>query len=254
ETLVKSIVMIVSVAMLLLLCMTGVLNMWLSLLLLIPFTIYIVENVIVAKKAVATPSVSMSLEPETILPIGDSAVQGVGEGSVDIDGDGKIDTTEEGVDKTPKTIILNILKFIGGAIALVVGAELLVDNGTILAELIGVSEGIIAVTLVAIGTSLPELVTMVTSLIKKNGSMSVGNILGANIIDITLILPICSMVAGGSLLVDTASIYLDMPFCLGIAMIALIPSIFTQKFSRWQGVLMICSYITYLVLRMTLPL
>ncbi len=251
DGLVKSIVMLVAITMLLLLSMSGELNMWLSLLLLIPFGIYIAENVIVAKKSASVPTVQMDVEPATILPIGDSSVQ-THEGNADIDGDGTIDTTEEGVDKRPKTILINILKFIGGAVALVFGADLLVDNGTLLATAIGVSEGIIAVTLVAIGTSLPELVTMITSLVKKNGSMSVGNILGANIIDITMILPICSMVAGGSLTVGAPSIMLDMPCCLAIGAIALIPSMFTQKFSRWQGILMVLSYIAYLVMRMTL--
>ena len=73
----------------------------------------------------------------------------------------------------------------------------------------GVSEAIIGVTIVAIGTSLPELVTAVTSLIKKQSSMSVGNVIGANVIDTTLILAVCSFVYGGKLPVSAQNIYLD---------------------------------------------
>ena len=96
------------------------------------------------------------------------------------------------VDKSKKTLWKNIGIFVLGAACLVVGSRLLVDNGTELAKILGVSERVIAVTMVAIGTSLPELVTAITAIVKKQTSMSVGNILGANIIDVTVILPICA--------------------------------------------------------------
>ena len=121
------------------------------------------------------------------------------------------------------------------------------DNGKYLAKLIGVPERIIAITLIAIGTSLPELVTAITSLVKKQGSMSVGNIIGANIIDITMILPICSFISGGTLTVPSASIALDMPVCLAIAAIALLPTLLFKKFHRVQGVIMVGGYVAYLI-------
>lgn len=73
------------------------------------------------------------------------------------------------------------------------------DHGGNLARLIGVPERIIGVTLIAVGTSLPELVTTLTAIAKKQASLSAGNIIGANIIDLTLILPICSLISGGAL-------------------------------------------------------
>lgn len=88
-----------------------------------------------------------------------------------------------------KEIVVNILKFIFGAAGIVVGARLLVDNGTIIAEKLGVPDSIIGVTMIAIGTSLPELTTAIIALVKKKGNLSLGNIIGANIIDMTLILP-----------------------------------------------------------------
>ena len=103
------------------------------------------------------------------------------------------------VDKSRKALLKNLVLFAVGAACLVVGSNLLVDNGTVLAQLLGVSERIIAVTMVAIGTSLPELVTAITAIVKKQSSMSVGNILGANIIDITIILPLCALISGDGL-------------------------------------------------------
>ena len=107
----------------------------------------------------------------------------------------------------------------------------------------------IAVTLVAIGTSLPELVTTITAIVKKKSSISVGNILGANILDMTLILPVCAMVSGGTLIFPRQAILFDLPFCLGLSLIAVVPMLITKKFQRWQGVVLLLVYGVYLALR-----
>ena len=145
-----------------------------------------------------------------------------------------------------KDLSANVVKFLLGALCLVVGSRLLVDNGTILAEALGVPTRVIAVTMVAIGTSLPELVTAITAIVKKQTSMSVGNILGANIIDITVILPLCALLSQGSLPVSDATLSLDMPICLLEAGIAIIPTILFQRFYRLQGVIMVALYLAYL--------
>ena len=159
------------------------------------------------------------------------------------------EAAEEPVKKDKKTIIINILKFIGGAGGIIGGAELLVSNGQKLALAAGIPEGVIAVTLVAIGTSLPELVTTITAIVKKQSSISVGNIIGANIIDMTLILPVCAMVSGGTLVFPRQAILFDLPFCLGLSAIAVLPMLFTKKFQRWQGVALFAVYVAYLTLR-----
>ena len=146
-----------------------------------------------------------------------------------------------------RSIVLNILRIVGGAACIVVGSQLLVSNGSLIAASWGVSEAIIGVTIVAIGTSLPELVTAVTSLIKKQSSMSVGNVIGANVIDTTLILAVCSFVYGGKLPVSAQNIYLDFPVAIVVTLIAIIPTIVCRRFQRWQGVLMLAVYIAYLV-------
>lgn len=147
-----------------------------------------------------------------------------------------------------KEVLRNVAGFFLGAVAIVAGAQLLVDNGSALARMIGVPESIIGVTLIAVGTSLPELVTTLTAIAKKQSSLSVGNIIGANIIDSSIILPLCAIVSRGSLPVARQSMILDMPFCLVILAIALIPALVKEKFTRAQGVVMLAVYVIYLIL------
>ena len=147
---------------------------------------------------------------------------------------------------TRLTVLKTIVLFVLGAAGIVIGSDLLVDNGTLLAQRLGIPENVIALTAVAIGTSLPELVTAITSIVKKEASLSVGNVIGANIIDTALILPICSVISGGTLQVAASTLRVDMPVCLAVTMIALIPALISQRFRRWQGVLLIGIYIAYL--------
>lgn len=154
--------------------------------------------------------------------------------------------------QTQKSVVfINLAKFAAGAVGIVVGANLLVNNGSELARYIGISERIIGVTLVAVGTSLPELVTTVTAIVKKQSSLSIGNILGANIIDLTLILPVSMVCAGKPLPIAASSAALDFPACLLVGCIAVFPMIITSKFKRWQGFALLGVYAVYLVLTCT---
>lgn len=148
----------------------------------------------------------------------------------------------------PKEIALNIIKFIVGTVGIVLGAQLLIDNGSELARFIGVPERIIGVTIIAIGTSLPELVTTITAIAKKQASLSVGNIIGANIIDLTLILPISAMIYGGGLPVSRQVAMIDLPACLLVGCIAVIPALISQKFRRSQGIVLLFTYAAYVVI------
>ena len=142
-----------------------------------------------------------------------------------------------------KSVTCNILRVVGGAAGIVAGSQLLVNSASKIAASWGVSEAIIGVTIVAVGTSLPELVTAVTAIVKRQSSMSVGNV-----IDTTLILAVCSFVYGGSLPVSAQNIYLDFPAAILVSLIALVPTVIRGKFSRWQGVLMLAIYVAYLVI------
>ncbi len=139
-----------------------------------------------------------------------------------------------------------IVFFVLGAAGIVFGSTLLVDNGSKLAELIGIPENIIALTMIAIGTSLPELVTAIVSIAKKQASMSVGNILGANIINCTLIMPICALIVGGSLPVTVQVLALDIPVTLALAFVIFVPAMIWKKLGRAQGIVAMSIYIAYL--------
>lgn len=157
---------------------------------------------------------------------------------------------------TGRVIGINLAKFVVGAAGIVLGADMLVDNGTAIARLSGIPENIIAITMVAIGTSLPELVTTLTAIAKKQASLSVGNIIGANVFDLTLILSVCAFISGGTLEVPAKAYAtawpaifrsgLDMPVCLAVGLIAILPPLITKKFYRWQGMLLLCTYAAYI--------
>ncbi len=155
---------------------------------------------------------------------------------------------EETVDKSKKAIWSNIGLFVIGTIGIVLGADLLVENAKIVAKAAGISDGIIAVTLVAIGTSLPELITTITSIVKKQGELGVGNIIGANIIDMALILPICSFITGGQLTVTPQSMYLDMPALLAVSLVVVVPTYITGKLKKWQGFTLLALYAAYITI------
>ena len=140
----------------------------------------------------------------------------------------------------------NILLFVAGAAGIVIGSQCLVNGGSDLAAALGVPERVIAVTMVAIGTSLPELITTITAIRKKESSLSVGNIIGANLIDLALILPLCSFVSGTEYAVSAQALALDLPFCLIITLVALLPMLIKEKAYKAQGILMVALYAAYL--------
>lgn len=145
-----------------------------------------------------------------------------------------------------KTVAGNIVKFVLGAAGIVLGAQLLIDNGSAIAALLGVPDAIVAATMIAVGTSLPELVTTLTAIRKRESSLSVGNIIGANIMDLTLILPLCSLILGKPLPVQSQGMLLDIPACLIICAAVLVPALWKGKFQRWMGFLAGGLYAAYL--------
>ena len=211
----KGSLMILAVASLFAFSYSLSLNMWQSVTMIVIFAVFMIENLISGKK-------SMGITEE-----------------------------DRGPKATGKDIAINVVKFIIGAASIAVGADLLVDDGTILATKMGVSEAIIGVTIIAIGTSLPELVTTITAIVKKQSDLSIGNIIGANIIDLTMILPICAFISGGALPVGKQSAFLDMPICLTVIAIAIIPTLIQKTLSRWQGALMVAIYVGYIAVLVT---
>lgn len=141
-----------------------------------------------------------------------------------------------------------IFLFMIGALSVVIGARLLVDNGIAIAHAMNISEAIIGLTIVAIGTSLPELVTTITALIKKNSNLSLGNIIGANMMNILLVIPASTLVSETGLLMRRQTVFQDIPFSLLFMCIAMIPPMIFKRFYKWQGLILLLIYAIYLTI------
>ena len=147
----------------------------------------------------------------------------------------------------------DIVLLIVGAAIIAVGANLLVDNGTIIAKALGVPESVIALTFIALGTSLPELVTAITSLVKGQSDLSLGNVIGANIFNLVLVsgmsvtlspfkIPAQKLLAGYN-----SSLLIDLPLMLIVMLLLSVPAMVKNKLSRWQGVLLLMIYAGFCV-------
>ncbi|QZY57078.1 calcium/sodium antiporter [Crassaminicella profunda] len=157
-------------------------------------------------------------------------------------------------------IFVNILKFVIGACGIVIGARLLVDNGVQIAEILHIPEQIVSLTLIALGTSLPELVTAVTATIKGHEGISVGNIIGANILNITMVLGVSSIIPKNGLTISTRNIelfhkiltdvpqtlVLDMPMSFLLMSLLVLCGTFRRKIDRKHGFLIFVLYAAYI--------
>ncbi len=155
--------------------------------------------------------------------------------------------------QAPEETIINdkmsklILLFILGAGMVAAGAFGLVESAKAIATTMHISEAVIGLTIVAIGTSLPELVTTITSLRKKNNSLGYGNIIGANILNITLIMGTSACISGtNGLPINFWTLIVSIPVALIANIIFLIPMITKQRTYRWQGVSLLCLYALYI--------
>ncbi len=200
--------LLVSVVGLTVLSLSGMLPTWSAFILWAIFLTFMISNVIEGKKGAGTDS---------------------------------IDSYEK------KEIPSKILFFVLGTASIVFGAEFLVSSGKTIASGIGISETIIGFTVIALGTSLPEFVTTLTAIRKKENSLSVGNIIGANIIDTTLILPLCAVINGKALPVDRVNLVFDFPVCIAACAVAVVPTIFQGKFKKWQGFVLLAIYAFYML-------
>ena len=155
-----------------------------------------------------------------------------------------------------KDLRKNIFLFIIGAAAMAVGARLLVDNGEKIAVMLHVPDIIISITLVAIGTSLPELVTTITAIAKKQSDISIGNIVGANVMDMCFVVPVSALIAairtGQHLTMNLSYPTLHIPMAVWISLVAVVPTLICRKTTKWQGVLLAVSYAAYIAVSVIL--
>lgn len=224
---------------------TGHFSRTVGIILLCTFVAYMVLTVLRMKKTAA--SVDTVIAEEKMGPITSEEELEARSGE-----DHVVESAEEG---TKDSLLKDIILLVLGAVLIAFGADFLVDNAIIVAEKCGVSEKVIGLTIVALGTSLPELVTAVTALIKGHGSLSLGNIIGANLFNLVLVsgaaitispfdIPVSGTIAG-----INSSLVLDIPVMLAVMAIMTIPTLFREKLSRWQGILLLGIYVAFCVLQ-----
>lgn len=142
--------------------------------------------------------------------------------------------------------VVSLVKFLLGIALIILGADILVEYGSVIAFHIGVPERVVSLTLIALGTSLPELVTSFSALIKGHKFISLGNIVGANILNFTMVMGTSSYLE--NIPVKLHTLYLDLPVAVLVTLILLIPCFVKNKTSRPQSVLLVSVYAAYILL------
>ncbi len=206
----------------------GRFDLWAGLVLVAAFVVYMVINVINMKRNPAEPELS----------------------SVEIE-----ETAEAETDTSKFALVKDIIVLVGGALVIALGAHLLVNSATEIAESFGIPESVIALTVVALGTSLPELVTAITSLLKGHGALSLGNIIGANIFNLVLVSGVAITInpftvpMTSSLFGQNTSLVLDVPVMFAVMALLTVPTLLRGKLSRWQGISLLAIYAAFLVMQ-----
>lgn len=165
----------------------------------------------------------------------------------------RVSVKVEEEEQEEKPMWKNLVFLIGGAAIIAVGANLLVNNGQIIAKGLGVPESVIALTFIALGTSLPEFVTAITSLVKGHSSLSLGNIIGANLFNLVFVsgmaitinpfkVPSEKLIAG-----QNASLVVDIPVMFATMLLLTVPTLISKKLRRYQGIVLLLIYFTYVL-------
>lgn len=150
---------------------------------------------------------------------------------------------------------MELILLVAGAAIIAVGADLLVEHGQVIALGLGVPATVVALLFVALGTSLPELVTTITSLRKGRASLGVGNVIGANVFNLVLVSGVSVSLApfavpAENTLLNTGlnlSLVLDIPVMLGVMVLMIVPALLKKKLSRWQGAALLGIYVAFCI-------
>jgi len=136
--------------------------------------------------------------------------------------------------------------FLVSCVGLAFGADLLVDNVALIAEEMGLSKRVVSITMVAVGTSIPEVATSVIAALKKETDISVGNIIGSNIMNILSVLGFTSLVSPISVSAESSGF--DIPWMLGVSLLFLLLMLpaSRSRITRWEGSFMIVIYLLYI--------
>ena len=160
----------------------------------------------------------------------------------------------------PRTLLMELILLAVGAAVIAVGADLLVEHGQVIALGLGVPETVVALLFVALGTSLPELVTTITSLRSGHASLGVGNVIGANVFNLVLVSGVAVSLAPFDVpmeneLLNTGlnmSLVFEIPVMLGVMCLMIFPALATKKLHRWQGIALLGIYLAFCVCQFVL--
>ncbi len=145
-----------------------------------------------------------------------------------------------------KDLIKNGVKFIVGILLIIYGAHILVDSGVEIAKALRIPKQVVSLTLLAIGTSIPEFVTSIVAILKGQQNISLGNILGANIINISIVVGISTLVSDKGLIVTGHTLFTDIPMAMLVSFLFVLVGLLNKKIGRLTGLILLGAYITYL--------
>jgi len=151
---------------------------------------------------------------------------------------------EESIPKSPYKIWQSIIFILTGLALLLLGSNLFVDGAVAVAENFGVSQAVIGLTIIALGTSLPELTTSVVASFKNENDIAIGNAVGSNVFNILSILGVSSLVRP---IADTGVTMVDLSIMMFFAILILPLSRSKFTLRRWEGALLFCGYIAYMI-------
>ncbi len=168
--------------------------------------------------------------------------------------------TEEDLKDTDGSLLKDIVVLIISAALIAVGADMLEGSSVSMATMAGIPAEVVGVTVVALCTSLPELVTAVTALAKGHGALSLGNIIGANIFNLVLVSGVAVTVSpfvvpdGSKLLGYNTSQLIEIPLMVGVMALMTLPAAVKGKLYRWQGIALLGIYAAFVVLQVLIAL
>lgn len=166
--------------------------------------------------------------------------------------------TAEGKKEDP--LWVSIIVLVASAAIIAVGADMLESSSVSLATMAGIPTEVVGVTIVALCTSLPELVTAITALAKGHGALSLGNIIGANIFNLVLVSGVAVTLSpfqvpmGSEILGMNTSLVMELPLMVGVMALMTLPALLKKKLFRWQGIALLSIYAIFVTLQVLIAL
>lgn len=166
--------------------------------------------------------------------------------------------TAEGKKEDP--LWVSIIVLVASAAIIAVGADMLESSSVSLATMAGIPTEVVGVTIVALCTSLPELVTAITALAKGHGALSLGNIIGANIFNLVLVSGVAVTLSpfqvpmGSEILGMNTSLVMELPLMVGVMALMTLPALLKKKLFRWQGIALLSVYAIFVTLQVLIAL